>query len=115
MKKITNVWKEPLYIHLLKKVPGKRVPDRTVEQLLVGEDISVEEDRVSPELKRMRIKGRVTIEDINVEPKMEKPNIVEVEVVKEENEEPPSDDSSEDEMEILEQELLQSEHDSTEG
>lgn len=114
MKRVTNTYKEPLVITMLVNTPGKRVPDRTQENLLVGKHRDVEDDAVGPELLLMKKKGRVTIEDIKVVPKMEPPGTVEVEVI--EKKPPPKDEPMEDEdIKKLEQELLQEHHDPQEG
>ena len=105
MKKVTNTWKEPIIIHLSKKVPGKSTPDMSVRQLLVGESTDIEDSQLSPGLELMKKKGRVEIEDLGPTPE-------ETEVKKPLPEDEPLD---EDEVKKLETELLQSEPDPMEG
>ena len=112
MKRVTNTHREPIVISLLVKTPGKIEPDRTHEQLLVGKYTDVEDDAISPELRLMEKKERVSIEDIDVLPTMEPPGTVEVEVIEEETPPKPVEEMNPEE---LEHELLQEHDDPQEG
>lgn len=111
MKKVTNTWKEPIIIHLSKKVPGKSTPDMSVRQLLVGESVDIKDSQLSPGLELMKRKGRVEIKDLEPdEPEAQ------VERAPEVKEPLPKDELlDEDEVKKLETELLQSEPDPMEG
>jgi hypothetical protein len=115
MKRVTNTWKEPIVLPL--GVPGKP-KERTVEQILVGQHIDVHEDQVSPEIKSMERKKKVSIEEAKVEePKPAPPTKVTKPAAKKRTKkEPPTEKGlSEDEVKKLETELLQGEPDPTEG
>ena len=59
MKRVTNIFVEPIVITLLHR--GDR---RSFENLLVDESRDLEDSEISPELENMESKGRVSIESI---------------------------------------------------
>lgn len=119
MKKVTNTWKEPIVLPLA--VPGKP-KERTTDQIIVGESMTINDDQISPEMKAMERKKKISI--VAVEEPCPKCGPLALAAGKhdhgpddepnkplEENGLPPEDD----EIKRLENELLHSEPDPTEG
>jgi hypothetical protein len=103
-KKITNTHKEPIVLPLMRPKGLCKFPQRAHENLLVGESKIVDVDEISPEIEKIRKRGKVKIEDL-AEPKLKAAPILEPKVATEKKFDTPPPIEEEKSLEELELEL----------